>query len=115
MHKRTLTSSEEWLGLTMNESEYITDVETTEEYIPENSTESDSPPVIEINDIGAFDISSVFEVSETSETSCISVSDVDNLVVIANNISGIFLMNTALFFAVVIAFIAKIFGGYFSL
>lgn len=99
----------------MNESEYITDLETSEEYISENSTESDSPPVTEINDVGTSDISSVSEVSESSETSFTSVSDVDNLAVIANNTSGILLMSTALFFAVVIAFITKIFGGYFSM
>lgn len=99
----------------MNDSEYITDVETTEEYIFEDSSDSDSPPVTELNDTCSDDISSVSEVSEISETSCASLSDVDNLAVIANNTSGILLMVTALFFAVVIAFIAKIFGGYFSM
>lgn len=99
----------------MNESEYITDVETAEEYISENSTESDSPSVTEVNGTGSDSVSSVSVVSETSETSCSSLSDVDNFAVIANNTSGILLMTTALFFAVVIAFIAKIFGGYFSM
>lgn len=99
----------------MNASEYITDMETTEESIFESSSVSDPPAVTEINESGAFDISSVSEVSETSETSCTSVSDVDNLAVIANNTSGILLMSTALFYAVVIAFIAKIFGSYFSM
>lgn len=98
-----------------NESEYFTYLETTEEYIFENSTYSDSPPVTEISDTGSSGVSSVSEVSETSETSCTSVSDVDNLAVIANNTSGILLMTTALFFAVVIAYISKIFGGYFSM
>lgn len=99
----------------MNESEYITYLETFEEHISENSIVSDSPPGTKINDTGASNISSVSEVSETSETSCTSVSDVDNLAVIANNTSGILLMTTALFFAVVIAYISKIFGGYFSM
>lgn len=99
----------------MNESEYITDLEAAEEFISEDSFESDSPPVTEINDIGSDGVSSVSEVSETSEIYSTTVSDVDNLAVIANNTSGILLMVTALFFAVVIAFIAKIFGGYFSM
>lgn len=99
----------------MNESEYITDLETTEEYISEDSFEPDSPPVTEINDTGSDGVSSVSEVSETSEIYSTTVSDGDNLAVIANNTSGILLMVTALFFAVVIAFIAKIFGGYFSM
>lgn len=99
----------------MNESEYITYMETTEEYISEDSTYSDSSSVTEINDTVVSDISSVPEASETSETCCTSVSDVDNLAVIANNTSGILLMTTALFFAVVIAYISKIFGGYFSM
>lgn len=85
----------------MNETEYITDVPPLTEYISEDSTESD--------------ISSVTEVSETLETTVSAASDVDNLTVIANNTSGILLMVTAIFFAVVIAFIAKIFGGYFSM
>ena len=36
----------------MNESEYITDVETTEEPLFEDSTWSDSAPVTEMNDVG---------------------------------------------------------------
>lgn len=99
----------------MNESEYFTNMETFEESISEDSTESDSPPVTQINDAGTSDIFPVSEVLEISVTSCTNVSDVDNLAVIANNTSGILMMTTALFFAVVIAFISKIFGGYFSM
>ena len=99
----------------MNESEYITDVETTEEPLFEDSTWSDSAPVTEMNDVGNDSVYTVSEVSETSEIYNTTVSNIDNLEVIANNTSGILLMVTALFFAVVIAFIAKIFGGYFSM
>ena len=99
----------------MNESEYITDVETVEESLSEDSTQSDSAPVTEVNDVGGDSVYTVSEVSETSEIYNATTSSVDNLEVIANNTSGILLMVTALFFAVVIAFIAKIFGGYFSM
>lgn len=99
----------------MNESEYITDVETTEEYIPENSIDSDSPPVTQINDTGFVNSSSVSEITEISETVSDTVSDIDHLARIENNTSGILLMVTAIFFSIVIAFIAKIFGGYFSM
>lgn len=99
----------------MNESEYITYLETSEESIPENSTGADSPSVTEINDTGGDDVSSVSEVSEISEITSTSISDVDHLVRIENNTSGILLMVTAIFFSIVIAFIAKIFGGYFSM
>lgn len=98
-----------------SESEYFSNVETSETSIFENTTVSDSAPVTEINGTSSDSVSSVSEVSETSETSCTSVSDADYLAVIANNTSGILMMTTALFFAVVIAFIAKIFGGYFSM
>lgn len=99
----------------MNESEYITDVETIEESISEDSTWTDSAAVTEINDTGGDSVYTVSEVSETSEIYSTTFTGVDNLEVIANNTSGILLMVTALFFAVVIAFIAKIFGGYFSM
>lgn len=99
----------------MNESEYLSDVETTEESVFEDSSWTDSPPVTEINDNGGDSVYTASEVSETSETYSTTVTSVDNLQVIANNSSGILLMVTALFFAVVIAFIAKIFGGYFSM
>jgi len=99
----------------MNESEYITYMESSETSVSEYTVESDSPPVTEIIDTGTSDVSTFSEVSETSQTYITTVSDVDNLAVIANNTSGILLMVTALFFAVVIAFIAKLFGGYFSM
>ena len=99
----------------MNETECITDVETSEEPLSEDSSWSDSSPVTEVNDVGGDSVYTVSEVSETSEIYSATVSSVDNLEVIANNTSGILLMVTALFFAVVIAFIAKIFGGYFSM
>ena len=99
----------------MNESEYFSDVETVEESISEDSSWSDSSPVTEISDTGSDGVYTAPEVSETTETYSTAVSSVDNLEVIANNTSGILLMVTALFFAVVIAFIAKIFGGYFSM
>ena len=99
----------------MNEIEYITDVETVEESISEDSTWSDSSAVTEISVANSDSVYTVSEVSETTETYSTTVTDADNLEVIANNTSGILLMVTALFFAVVIAFIAKIFGGYFSM
>ena len=98
-----------------NESEHVTDVETTEEYISEDTFDTDTASVTEIIDTGGDDVSEVSQVSETSETIVINSTDADNLAVIANNTSGILLMVTAIFFAVVIAFIAKIFGGYFSM
>ena len=101
----------------MNETEHVTDLEASEEYISEDSTESDSPSVteVEVNDSGGENVSYSTDVSETLETSITTVSTVDNIERIADNTSGILLVNTAIFFAVVIAFIAKIFGGYFSM
>ena len=99
----------------MNESEYFSDVETVEESISEDSTWPDSAAVTEISVANSDSVYTVSEVSETSEIYSTTFTGVDNLEVIANNTSGILLMVTALFFAVVIAFIAKIFGGYFSM
>lgn len=98
-----------------NEDQHITDVETTEEYLFEDTIESDTSAVTEISDTGGDDVSSVSEVSETTEAVVSSPSDVQYLEGIYHNTSGILLMVTAIFFAVVIAFIAKIFGGYFSM
>lgn len=99
----------------MNDSEYITNMETSEEYLSEDPIESDSSSVTEIIDTVPDSVSSVSEVFETSEMYGTTVSDVDNLAVIANNTSGILLATSCIFFAIVIAFIAKIFGGYLSM
>ena len=100
----------------MNESEYITDVETTEEYLSDDSSESDTEAVTQVNDMGGDVFSTYTEASETSETGyTTTVSDYDHMLVLENNTSGTLLMTTAIFFLLLIALIAKMFGGYLSM
>lgn len=100
----------------MNESQYLDDVETSKTSVFEGSVESDTEAVTEVN-YGVSDSSySVSEVTNVSETSAVtSVSDYDHMLVLENNTSGSLLMTTAIFFLLLIALIAKIFGGYFSM
>ena len=100
----------------MNESEYVTDLETAETSLSEDSTESDIETVAEITVVSFDNSFPVSEVSYVSETTCITtVSDYDHMLVLENNTSGILLMTTAIFFLLLISLIAKIFGGYFSM
>lgn len=100
----------------MNESEYITDLETSETSLSEDTVESDIEAVTEVNVDSSYGSASVSEVSEVSETTYVTtVSDYNHMLVLENNTSGILLMTTAIFFLLLIALIAKIFGGYFSM
>lgn len=100
----------------MNESQYLDDVETFETSVFEDSTESDIETVTEINADSSDSPSPVSEVTDVSETSVYtSVTDYNHLLVVENNTNGILLMSTGIFFLLLIALIAKIFGGYFSM
>lgn len=99
----------------MNESQYLDDVETSETSVFEDSVESDTEAVTEVNYVITDSIGSVSEVTSVSETCVYTSSDYDSLAVVENNTNGILLMTTGIFFLLLIALIAKIFGGYFSM
>lgn len=100
----------------MNESQYLDDVETSETSVFEDSAQSDIEAVTEVNVDSSDSFSSVSEVTDVSETSVYtSVTDYNHLLVVENNTNGILLMSSGIFFLLLIALIAKIFGGYFSM
>lgn len=100
----------------MNEAEYLDDVDTSETSVSEDSTESDIEAVTEISDNGSYNPVPVSEVTDVSETSAFtSVSDYDHMLVVENNTHGILLMTSGIFFLLIIALIAKLFGGYLSM
>lgn len=100
----------------MNETEYLVDMETAETSVFQDTVESDIEAVTEINDSGVSTPGPFSEVSTVSETSYVTTaSDYDHLLVLENNTSGTLLMTTGIFFLLLIALIAKIFGGYLSM
>lgn len=100
----------------MSEAEHLDNVETAQTSVSEDTAESDIEAVTEVNGDSDNSPVSVSDVSEASETSYVtSVSDYDHMLVLENNTSGTLLMTTGIFFLLLIALIAKIFGGYFSM
>lgn len=99
----------------MNESQYLDYLEASETSVFEDSVESDTKTVTEVIYDVADSSGTVSEVTNVSETSAYTSTDYDHMEVVENNTNGILLMTSGIFFLLLIALIAKIFGGYFSM
>lgn len=90
----------------MNETEYISDISTTQTSVSDYQTSEYSLSVAEMTDFT--------EITEFSETTTFSSADYD-IKHIQQNTDGILLMITGIFFLLVITGISKIVGHFLSM